>query len=198
VSRTPIAFAAPDISVLAKSLRNQLAGRDRLPGHLELLNMLARSTGHRNFQHFRAQSLAQARLDAGAPAEAPVDHRLVERIAGHFDRKGGMLRWPGRTRHQELALWWLWAGFPAGRSLAESEVNAHLKARHLFGDHAILRRSLCDSGLLSRTPDCRVYRRVERQPPPEAAALIRHLKARVAQAPYSERAKKRVPSTGVS
>jgi hypothetical protein len=179
VSRTPIAFAAPDISAVARSLRSQLAGREAPPGHVELLNMLARSTGHRNFQHFRAQSLARDRLAAdAAPAEAAVDHRLVERVAGHFDREGRMLRWPGRTSHQQLCLWWLWAGFPAGRSLCEAEVNAHLKARHLFGDHAILRRSLCDAGLLARTPDGRVYRRVERRPPPEATALIRHLKAR--------------------
>jgi len=51
--------------------------------------------------------------------------------------------------------------------------------RHGGGDHAILRRSLCDGGLVSRTRDGRVYRRVERRPPPEAAALICHLKARV-------------------
>jgi hypothetical protein len=181
VSKTPIAFAAPDISVLAKSLRSQLAGREDPPGHVELLNMLARSTGHRNFQQLRAQSLARERLAADADApEAAVDHRLVERVARHFDRAGAMLRWPGRTAHQQLALWWLWAEFPADRSLDEAEVNAHLRKRHLFGDHAILRRSLCDSGLLSRTRDGRVYRRVERRPTPEAAALIRYLKARAA------------------
>jgi hypothetical protein len=180
VSRTPIAFVSPDISALAKSLRTQLAGRDGLPGHVEILNMLARSTGHRNFQHLRAESLARDRLAADVLplVEAPADLRLVERVAGHFDREGRMLRWPGRTGHQQLCLWWLWAGFPAGRDLAEREVNAHLRERHLFGDHAILRRSLCDARLLSRTRDGRVYRRIERPPPPEPAALIRHLKAR--------------------
>jgi hypothetical protein len=182
MSRTPIAFAAPDISALAKSLRAQLAGRAAAPGHVELLNMLARSAGHRNFQHFRAESLARGRLaaDALTPTEEPVDHRLVEGVAGHFDRQGAMLRWPGCTGHQQLCLWWLWAGFPAGRPLSEAEVNAHLKARHRFGDHAILRRSLCDARLLTRTRDGRIYRRVERQPTPTAVALIRHLKARMA------------------
>ncbi len=54
-------------------------------------------------------------------------------------------------------------------------MNEIIKARHLFGDHAILRRSLCNSGLLARTPDGRVYRRVERRPTADAAALIRRL-----------------------
>jgi hypothetical protein len=57
----------------------------------------------------------------------------------------------GRTRHQQQRLWWLWAGLPAGRTFHEAAVTAHLKARHPFGDHAILRQSLCDGGLLSRT-----------------------------------------------
>jgi hypothetical protein len=178
--RTPIAFAAPDISALAKSLRNQLAGHSAPPGHVELLNMLARSTGHRNFQQLRAQALARGRPAAGArPAEAPADQRRVERVAGHFDSDGRMIRWPARTSHQQLGLWWLWAQFPAGRVLAEAEVNAHLNARHLFGDHAILRRSLCDARLLSRTRDGSAYRRIERRPPADAAALIRHLKVRM-------------------
>jgi hypothetical protein len=33
------------------------------------------------------------------------------------------------------------------------------------------------AGLVSRTADCRDYRRIERQPPPEALALIRRLGA---------------------
>lgn len=179
MSRPLLAFAAPDISALAKSLRGELAAHDGPPGHVALLNMLARSTGHRNFQHFRASSLAHARLaDAGPPAAPAADQALVERVANHFDAAGRMLRWPGRTRHQELAIWWFWAELPAGVVLREPDVNAHLKARHLFGDHAILRRSLVNARLVARTPDGREYRRIERPPTPDAAALIRALKAR--------------------
>jgi Uncharacterized protein conserved in bacteria (DUF2087) len=52
-----------------------------------------------------------------------------------------------------------------------------LKARHLFGDHALLRRTLFDGGLVSRSVDGREYRR-ERKPPAEAIALIQYLSAR--------------------
>ena len=62
--------------------------------------------------------------------------------------------------------------------LPEEELNRLLRAAHLFGDHALLRRELCDRGLVARTKDGREYRRVERQPSPEARELIRHLSAR--------------------
>ena len=53
-----------------------------------------------------------------------------------------------------------------------------LAGTHLFGDPVLLRRELCDLGLLWRTPDCRAYRRVERRPPPEALELLRRVRAK--------------------
>lgn len=180
--RIPLPLIAEDISTFARSMRTQLAGRTETPGHLELLNILARSAGHRNFQHLRAQTAAGDRLDnpAARPVPDRVDFCLVERVAGHFDRHGALLRWPGKRSHQQLCLWALWAHVAARRSYREAEINALLQARHRFGDHALLRRELCDAGLLSRTPDGRCYRRIERKPPVEAAALTRHLAARSA------------------
>jgi hypothetical protein len=180
MSRTPLPLVASDISAFAKSLRGQLAGLTAAPSHVELLNMLARSTGYRNFQHFRAQAVACGRLDEQASGDGwePVDYRRVERVAGHFDQNAVLLRWPARRSHQELCLWELWSRFEAGRSYGEKAVNAVLEARHGFGDHALLRRELCDAGLLSRTRDGRDYRRVEVRPSAEGAALIRHLAGR--------------------
>jgi Uncharacterized protein conserved in bacteria (DUF2087) len=57
------------------------------------------------------------------------------------------------------------------------QLNRNIRANHLFGDYALLRRELCDRGLVSRTADGREYRRVERPPSPEGLALIRHLAA---------------------
>lgn len=177
MSRTAIPYVAADIAAVARSLRSQLEGRDQPPGHVELLNMLARAVGRRNYQHLKAQLAAQARLEAGpAPADA-VDHERVERIARHFDRDGRLIRWPAKPSHQQHCLWALWAALPAGQTLTEQDVNAILKNRHLFADHAILRRALCSAGLVARTRDCREYRRIERRPPADAAALIRHVRA---------------------
>jgi hypothetical protein len=57
----------------------------------------------------------------------------------------------------------------------EKEVDHLLKDNHLFGDHTLLRRWLCDYGMMNRTVDCREYRRVEKRPPVEALELIRHV-----------------------
>lgn len=175
MSKDLIPFAAADISALAKSLRGQLAGRDAPPGHVEMLNMLARAAGARNFQHFRAQSAAQERLEAPVRAPDPIDHARVEAAARCFDEAGRMARWPAKPSLQALCLWGLWAAIPAARSFTEAEINAVIQARHLFGDHALLRRELFNQGLVSRTTDCRDYRRVERPPPAEAVALIRRV-----------------------
>lgn len=177
MSRTPIPFAAADLSALARSLRGQLAGCDHKPSHVELLNMLSRAAGHRNYQHLRASHAADERL-LSPPSAPPVDHVRVERAARHFDAEGTLLRWPGRGGLQQLCLWVLWSRIPARQRFSEREISDLLKTLHLFGDHALLRRALCDHGLLVRTPDCRIYRRLEQQPPADAAALIRHLQAR--------------------
>jgi hypothetical protein len=178
MSRVSLPFATDDISALARSLRGQLTSADHLPGHVELLNMLARSAGYRNYQHLRAQAAARDRLETAAPAADPVDHLQVERAARHFDPRGRLIRWPAKASHQTLCLWGLWVFIPAGEIFAEPQINEMLKARHLFGDHALLRRALYDGGLISRTVDGRAYKRIERKPPAEAIALIQHLNAR--------------------
>jgi hypothetical protein len=178
MSRTVISFTANDISSLAKSLRSQLADCDHTPSHLELLNMLARAGGHRNFQSFRAQSLAQHVLQDPKPLPEAVDYVRLKRLAGYFDAEGRMANWPSKPSLQQTCLWVLWSNLTPRQSLTEIQLSAFIRARHLFNDHALLRRELCDRGLVKRTPDGREYRRVERQPPPEALALIRHLASR--------------------
>ncbi|WP_374574971.1 DUF2087 domain-containing protein [Phenylobacterium sp.] len=178
MSKDQIPYSAADISALAKSLRGQLAGRERPPGHVEMLNMLARAAGARNFQHFRAQAahveaLEPAQAALAAPAE--MGPARVEAALRCFDARGRLARWPAKPSLQALCLWGLWARIPAGRSFTEGEVNALIKEAHGFGDHALLRRELFNRKLVSRTIDCRDYRRIERRPPPEALALIRRL-----------------------
>ena len=178
MSRTIVPFAARDISALARSLQEQLEGREHPPSHLELLNMLARATGYRNFQALRAQAEAQHLLDHPRPVPPPVDPVQVKRLLRHFDATGRLDPWPSKPSVQETCLWVLWSRLPGRESLIEAKLNQLLRANHGFGDHALLRRELCDRGLVARTPDGREYRRVERRPPPEALALIHHLEER--------------------
>ena len=178
MTKTAIPYAAEDVSALAKHLRDALAARPELPGHVEMLNILARAAGSRNFQHFRAQALAATRLADVPAAEPEVDHVLVDRVTGHFDALGRLIRWPTRPGHQDLALWPIWAAIPPAQTYTEIEISRLIQTLHLFGDPAILRRSMVAAGLLSRTLDCRDYRRIEQQPKPNGLALIRALATR--------------------
>jgi hypothetical protein len=181
VTKDLIAFSPPDVSALAMSLRGQLEGRQTPPGHVEMLNMLARAVGRRNFQHLRADAKAQAALEAAphvGPDPAPADHQLVMRAARYFDAQGRLAQWPARTSLQILCLWGLWHQLPSGVEMTEQQISVRLAALNGFGDHATLRRVLCNAGLVWRTDDCRQYRRVEQEPTPEGRALIRHLKGR--------------------
>lgn len=179
VPRELIPYATDDVSALAKSLRSQMTARTKPPSHVEMLNMLARAAGHRNFQHLRALAagLVPRASDAvGAPAQA--DGALVARAARCFDAQGRLTSWPARRSVQDLCLWAIWSALPRDRLFDERGISALLDTLHLFGNPAIIRRTMCHLGLMSRTVDGRDYRRIERAPTPEAAALIRLLRER--------------------
>jgi len=182
--RTPLPLHAEDISAFARVLSGQLsdqfAGARRAPSHLELLNMLARSSGYRNFQHLRAQGEAMARLAAPVPAppSSPVDANRLRRLLRLFDAEGRLARWPSRRGLEAACLWVVWSKVPARRVFTEAELKDVLNTLHTFGDNALLRRGMCDTGLMTRTPDGREYRRVEAQPTAEALALLELLRTR--------------------
>jgi hypothetical protein len=143
--------------------------------------MLARAAGHGNFQNLRAAMASDAEEEPSAlrthtvEPEPKPDPKLIERVGRCFNHAGRLMRWPSRRADQIAVLWVLWSKFPSASDLPESDVNAFLRDIHLFGDHALLRRELCDLGLLSRTPNGSVYRRVVRPMPLEAATVARQL-----------------------
>lgn len=176
MSKTMMPFCVGDISTFAKSLRKNLETLDRAPGHVEMLNLLARSGGYRNFQHFRAQHQASQALQSPRPEPAQVNYKAVKETARCFNHAGLLERWPKKFTHRMLCLWVMWSRLPARQALAEREISDRLQAWHLFGDYALLRRELVDRGMVTRTPDGREYRRLEQSPPPEAVALLEYLR----------------------
>src|SRR5262245_52447933 len=176
MSRPVFPFYASDISALARSLHSQISDLGRLPGHLEMLNILARAAGSRNFQHFRAQVVAEKRLIRPVQDPKPVDYVQLQRLKRYFDVNGRLLRWPKKFSHQDPCLWVLWSKLPSKKTFSEKEMNTLLLANHLFEDPALLRREMKDRGMLKRTLDGRVYRRVERKPQHTAVALIRFVR----------------------
>jgi hypothetical protein len=176
MSRTVFPFAFGDISALARRLNTEIGAREAKPGHVELLNMLARGAGFRNFQHFRAAAVAQDRSELPQVEAQAVDHTRVEQAARHFDDKGRLVRWPAKVSLQALCLWVLWSRLTPRQAFTEWQINKQLQELHLFGDYAILRREMFGYGLVSRTKDGREYRRVERQPTREAVELLRRVR----------------------
>jgi len=182
MSRTPLPLHAEDISAFARSLGGQLKHCESAPGHLQLLNMLARSAGFRNFQHLRADALdaaPPAPLPSAEPARPEVSDQRLKRLARLFDATGRLARWPSRRGLEYPCLWAVWARVEPRRVYSEQELNACLNLAHGFGDPALLRRGLCDMGLMTRTRDGREYRRVEARPTDEALALLALLRNRV-------------------
>jgi len=196
MTRTILSMDVADISVFAKTLRSEISRLDHKPSHVEMLNLLCRAAGFRNYQHFRAQQEPSQRavqpesMAIAAPREVMptgqdeplADEMRVMRTLRVFDREGRIIRWPTKRSQQELCLWLLWSKIPVGRSFSEREIGDVLNALHLFGDAALLRRDLFDLGLVTRKRDGSDYRRVERKPPPELRLLLSKIKGAGAQA----------------
>lgn len=179
--RTDTPLHAADISSFAKSLARDLKQTHeqlhRLPGHVELLNMLARAAGHRNFQSLKARPPLAVPAAEAPPAASALSDTAAKALR-QFDAQGRLTRWPIKFSVQRLMLWGLWMRFDAKRRYSEREVNEVLKAWHLFGDHCTLRRELVEMKMLERTDGGAEYRKLPRRPDAEAMALMRALRAR--------------------
>ncbi len=180
MSKSPTAFTLPyyadDVSILARLLTRQLEPTGHALSHVEMLNVLARAIGHRNYQHLRASALALKRLAEPPRAVIDVDYAKLERLAQNFDAEGRLTRWPKKFSLQLPCMWVIWSTIPPREKFDEARINEFIKAVHTFGDHATLRRELVNYGLVTRNLDCSDYERVEREPPREVLALLRLLR----------------------
>ena len=179
--RPTLPLHADDISSFARALGRQLRdAHDRAPrppGHQELLNMLARAAGHRNYQSLRARGPMAPPAAPATPADAPLGETALKALR-QFDAHGRLVRWPVKRSVQRMMLWGLWMRFDLRRRYSERDVNDILNAWHLFGDHCTLRRELVDLQLLTRRSDGSEYRKSPARPDAETAAMLRSLRAR--------------------
>lgn len=168
MTRSLYSLPVADVSAFAKALKTPLDERHAQgkppPSHLELLNLLARAAGLRNYQTLRATAPT---LAATAPAQpvtlvpAPEPAASLSPTARkallQFDPQGRLVRLPNKLSVQRMCMWWLWTHFEVRRHYTEKEVNQVLNAHHTFGDQATLRRELINMKLLGRKPDCSDY-----------------------------------------
>ena len=184
MTREAIPLVVPDIGTFARALGRSLSERHAVkaapPGHVELLNLLARAAGRRSYQGLRAS----ARLPRAAvtPDGAPVPASLTagaRKVLSQFDDRGRLVRWPRKFSLQRLAVWVLWAQFDGSRVYSEREVNDIIRRWHTWGDHATLRRELINHRLLTRKSDCSEYRKVAARADEEVRWLLRAWRARI-------------------
>ena len=179
--RETIPLVVPDLSAFTRSLGRALAARTdaKPPGHVELLNLIARAAGHRNLQALRASLEAPvaplADEDRSPPLPLSANARKTLR---QFDTRDRLVRLPTKYTVLRLALWVLWTRFDRDRVYSEKEVNEVLKAANAFGDHVTLRRELVEQRLLTRKSDCSEYRKLPARPDEETRALLKAWRAR--------------------
>lgn len=181
MSRESVPVVLPDLSAFARALARQLKERELAepPGHVEMLNLLARAAGYRNVQALRAAHVLPPAVTAAEdrpppPALTPNARKALMQ----FDSRGRLVRWPHKFSVQRLAMWVLWTLFDGKRVYTEREVNAVLKAANDFGDHVTLRRELINHRLLTRKSDCSEYRKLPARPDEETRALLAAWRAR--------------------
>jgi hypothetical protein len=106
MTRTIFPMEVADMSAFAKSLRDQIARLGHAPSHVEMLNLLSRAAGYRNYQHFRSTAGTTDPLPdvAGAvDAPPPVDDARVARTLRVFDADGRIIRWPSKRSSRSSA-----------------------------------------------------------------------------------------------
>jgi len=179
--REAVAFVVADLSAFARALSRALAEREATerPGHVEMLNLIARAAGHRNVQALRASlAVPVAPLAAEDQAQPLPLTDTARRVLKLFDTRGRMVRLPSKYSVLKLALWLLWTRFDSDRVYTEKQVNAVLMAANAFDDHVTLRRELVDHRLLTRKSDGSEYRKLPARPDAEARALLAAWRAR--------------------
>ncbi|MEM8822187.1 MAG: DUF2087 domain-containing protein [Pseudomonadota bacterium] len=163
MTRTPIPLLIEDVGPFTRALRRE-TGLE-MP-HQSVMNAVARAAGYRNFQHLSAVRGVQA------PELLPNLVR-VRKAAARFDRQGRFAGWPVKRSLRLLCLWPIWARLPAGEEMDERAISERIHDLCTFRDAAGIRREMVGEGMLWRTRDGSVYRRIERAPDATQLALIR-------------------------
>jgi hypothetical protein len=200
--RIPTPLLVPDLSAFARALGRSLnerhAAARAVPGHVDLMNLIARAAGHRNLQALKAAMATVAAAPAAAVAHMADPPAILSDNARKalllFDAQGRLQRWPVKFAVQQLLMWVLWTRFEARRPYTESEVNAILKDAQTYGDHVTLRRELINHRLMARKSDCSEYRKLPARPDDEARALLKAWRALSRQAPPREARKGKAPA----
>ena len=155
----------------SETIQSHIEARPPRRAHVELLNLLARAAGSRNFAVLKADP-------PPAPVELATLNATARKTLMQFDAQRRLVRLPNKLSVQQLAMWAFWTHFAVRRNYTEKEVNAILNAHHTFGDPATLRREMVEMQLLGRESDCRRYWKEPKRPDADARAFLQAWRAK--------------------
>lgn len=191
MTRLLVPLSTPDVSAFAKTLKAFLDERHvegkAPPSHVELLNLLARAAGMRNFATLKKIVQVAPPADKVQPKRMTSENNEAVNLASmtstvrkallQFDDAGRLVRLPNKLSVQRMTMWALWTQFAANRKYTEKEVNAIVNGFHTFGDQATLRRELVNMKLLGRKSDCSEYWKEPHRPSEEVQDFLRAWRA---------------------
>ena len=85
-----------------------------------------------------------------------------------LDENGVVTRCPSKFGQRLLVVEYVAKAFRPDHTYTELEVNDVIRSKIAFSDYVTLRRELVDFGFLTRSADCREYRRAAELPTAEA------------------------------
>ena len=83
----------------------------------------------------------------------------METVEKYLDKNGKIIVWPKRNEDKACVVEYLASKFETDKIYSEKEVNEIILLWHTFSNHTLLRRELIERKLLTRTPDCKEYKR---------------------------------------
>ncbi len=78
-------------------------------------------------------------------------------LANFLDTSSCVKQWPAKRAAQLEVIEYIAGKFATGTKYSEAELNEVIKIWHTFGDWAIIRREMCDSGYFDRDKNSTVY-----------------------------------------
>ena len=194
MTRLLVPLSTPDVSAFTKTLKSFLDERHAdgkaPPSHVELLNLLARAAGMRNFATLKKVVQAAPPSDKVQPTSMTSENNeavkavnlasmsaTVRKALIQFDDAGRLVRLPNKLSVQQMTMWALWTKFEANQKYTEKEVNGIINGFHTFGDQATLRRELVNMKLLRRKSDCSEYWKEPHRPNDEVQDFLRAWRA---------------------
>lgn len=88
---------------------------------------------------------------------------MKSNLKNFLDADGRVKQWPSKRGVQLEAIGYIANTFAEGTQYTEAELNEKIKALHTFGDWAIIRREMVDTGYFSRDTNGIAYVRTAKK-----------------------------------